>query len=463
MTPLLAGHRQARQPLPRPLPRLGLVPARHLPRDHARVTQRALRTVVRRFRRGVVQAAQDHPTPFADPLLNRHVPRLAPLLGQQPVQPRLQVAPLPRELLFAERHAVFPQRIDHREQQLPLVQIAWVGRVRPVPRRRDRLLVVGNALVHPVRQVLITGQAVAHQDAGEVRAEHLQHHLPAAALVDVVDRRVGGRERPQPVPRCPDVPARLVDEHGGRAADLGDQAVEGRGDLRRGALHAQRQSAGAEREAAQELQHAAGLACRQPELLVQRGGQGTGAGAQLNLGRAGGGRGLQRVGTVHRPAGGTAAAVRDQAGDAGPDRGDLLDELLDRFDRGDRAPQWGQPVSGTSACSSTWSGMARRAPGWPSGRPGGFREPSGTFRESRRRNGAAWRAAARVCSSSCCWSRWFWSRRSPMVCSRVATWARSVWFSCRSCSRVARSVAVMVHPTGRIGPMIDSGQQKGGR
>ena len=42
------------------------------------------------------------------------------------------------------------------------------------------------------------------------------------------------------------------------------------------------------------------------------------------------------MGTVHRPAGGTAAAVRDQAGDAGPDRGDLLDELLDRFDRGDR-------------------------------------------------------------------------------------------------------------------------------
>ena len=69
-------------------------------------------------------------------------------------------------------------------------------------------------------------------------AKSVQHHLSAAASVHVVDRGVGSRERPEPVPRGPDVPTRLIGEHRGRAADIEDQAVEGRQHLRGGACTA---------------------------------------------------------------------------------------------------------------------------------------------------------------------------------------------------------------------------------
>lgn len=82
LTPLLARHRQARQAFPRPLVTLRLVPARHLPRHHSQVPERTHRTVVRRLRRRVVQAAQHHPAALVDPTLDRRVPPLGPLLNQ---------------------------------------------------------------------------------------------------------------------------------------------------------------------------------------------------------------------------------------------------------------------------------------------------------------------------------------------------------------------------------------------
>ena len=66
-----------------------------------------------------------------------------------------------------------------------------------------------------------------------------------------------------------------------------------------------------------------------PNCLFKAGGQGLGPGPQLDLGRAGGRRGLQRVRAVHLAAVGHRRPVRDQARDARPDRRDLLDELLD--------------------------------------------------------------------------------------------------------------------------------------
>ena len=117
-----------------------------LPRSCSRTTpsarsrpgrERPFRAVVRRLRRRVVQAAQNDSAAFTNPIPDRNVSWLSPLFYKQPVQPRLQVATLPEELLFAKVRTVLPEGVDHREQQLPLVEVAWVFGVRPAALRRS--------------------------------------------------------------------------------------------------------------------------------------------------------------------------------------------------------------------------------------------------------------------------------------------------------------------------------------
>jgi hypothetical protein len=292
MTALMAGRRQAPQAFPRALAPLRLVPARHFPRDH-RGAQRPLRAVVRRLRRRVVQATQHHPTTLHDPRLDRPVAWLRSLLLQQPVQPQLQMPTLTRKLLFSESRTVTPQRADHREHQLPLVQVARVRRVRTIPCLGDRLLVVRDAFVRRIRHAFVAGQAVAHQDPGERCVQRVQHHLPAPARVHVVDRGVDRRERPEPSTGSSHIPTRLVDEHSRRRMDLEDQLIEARLDPLGGALRRLGQPAGAERQAGHLLEHPAGLPHREAEVLVQADRQGAGPRAELDLGRAGGVGGLQ--------------------------------------------------------------------------------------------------------------------------------------------------------------------------
>ena len=107
-----------------------------------------------------------------------------------------------------------------------------------------------------------------------------------------------------------------------------------------------------------------------PNCLFRRGGQGMGAGAELGLGGAGGRRGLQGVGAMHLAAGGAVAPVRDQMRDVRPDRGDLLDELLDRLQRGHRPAAVGtarQRDLGVLIDVVGDSPMHPRVAAWPTG------------------------------------------------------------------------------------------------
>ena len=156
--------------------------------------------------------------------------------------------------------------------------------------------------------------------------------------------------------------------------------------------------------------------------LVQRGGQGVGAGSELGPGRSRWpSRSASGSALCTSPQVAQQPPVRDQARDVRPDRGDLLDELLNRLECGHR------PAAVRAAGSRAprrahrrGRGPARmRPPGCPGGRPrAASREPSGTFMDSRRpeRGGLAGRGPppARRASPGAS----FFSRT---VCSKAAT------------------------------------------
>ena len=107
---------------------------------------------------------------------------------------------------------------------------------------------------------------------------------------------------------------------------------------------------------------------------------------------------------MHVAADGAVAPVGDQMRDARPDRGDLLDELLDRLQRSHRPATVGAARQGHVGVFIDMVRDIAMNPGVTTRPSGPLLGTVGDLLESRRRNGAAWRAAARVCSSSFSWS-----------------------------------------------------------
>ena len=163
---------------------------------------------------------------------------------------------------------------------------------------------------------------------------------------------------------------------------------------------------------------------------------------------------------MHLAAGGAAAPVRDQARDVRPDRGDLLDELLDRLHRGHRPAAVRAARQGDLGVLIDVVGdgpVDPRVAGRPTGPLlGAVGDLLGLAPPERGRlAGRGPRLLVELLLEL--------SVLVPEVADGLLQGGdlerAAAWFSCRSCSRVARSAAVMVHPAGPIGHMVDPGQQ----
>ncbi len=161
-----------------------------------------------------------------------------------------------------------------------------------------------------LREAPIDHPPVADEDAGEVGAQQRGRVVEAAARRDAKD---GGRRRgrdPQPVQHAAHFPAGFIGRHHRTAAHLGAERGIGRRRARSGARTQVDEAAARDREAVLRGEHAADLAERHPQPLVQPHRERRRPRAEGGAGRAERVRGLQRMASLHAVPAAAARADR---------------------------------------------------------------------------------------------------------------------------------------------------------
>ena len=177
---------------------------------------------------------------------------------------------------------------------------------------------MGDALVLAVGQRIVDAQAITDQHPGKLDRQGLAHHLARPAGFDLKAGGLGIRERPQPPARSPHPPAGFIHKDRLGLAQIPGQLLILRLDPVRHPIQRLRQTARAELQTHQRLQHAAGLAQGQSVALVQQRRQGEGSGTQLHPSGPGRGGGLQGMSTGDGTTTGTVRSIGPQFCDPRP-------------------------------------------------------------------------------------------------------------------------------------------------
>src|SRR6266487_3019244 len=180
--------------------------------------------------------------------------------------------------------------------------------------------------MHGFLESAVRPPAVADQQPRIVSVYQLGGLCEAATRPDRLHRDQLGRRYPQPDPYPTHPPSGLVHDHHQTAADRGEQCPIGR----RAALAQTSQRLGhpapRDPDPADLLEHGRRLGHRQPQLVVEAGGQRQRLRPHLRCCRATRLRGLQRVTTAHPPP--TPPTAPDMDHKAPPDRPGRQDLLL---------------------------------------------------------------------------------------------------------------------------------------
>jgi hypothetical protein len=185
--------------------------------------------------------------------------------------------------------------------------------------------------------VVVSGQAIAHEDAGVIAGEDLVEDLSPPRVGGHVVGEVGCGDDPEPGGLAYP-PTRFVDVSRGGVAELfGERVVLGF-EFGRHSLERLGESAGSDGESEEVFEDGAGLADRKPVVLVQFRGDGQSPRAEVGPGRARRGGNFERmVGFKLRITLGATGLVRDEFDDYGFRLGyfeHVLNELRLLLERG---------------------------------------------------------------------------------------------------------------------------------
>ena len=140
---------------------------------------------------------------------------------------------------------------------------------------------------------------IPHQDAVEVRTQHLGRFVEATPRTNPIHRGLRGRERPQPVPHRTDAPAGFVGADHGTAADLLAQRGVGRGGHAGGAMQHVHEASGRHGQPEALPQERRHLRERHADFFVQARHQRDGARPHVDVGGPDRVRGLQGMAALH--------------------------------------------------------------------------------------------------------------------------------------------------------------------
>ena len=160
-----------------------------------------------------------------------------------------------------------------------------------------------------VREATIGCPPVAHEDPREVSPQDRHRVVKTPPGTNVIDGRVRGGIRPQPVQHGADAPAGFIGADHGTPADLGTQSRVGRGGHTGGAMQRLHEPAWGDRQPEALAQQRGDLVERHADVFVQEHNEGDGAGPQVHVG------GPQCVGRLQRMPALDATATRDTAAD----------------------------------------------------------------------------------------------------------------------------------------------------
>ena len=298
---LLDGTKHAGEYLLRVRAAIRSVPATDFARDDGR-TQGLFGAPVGRINRGVKQKREDRREfdrevggkALRDTSVTRPV--------DERIEPVLEMATSDGDAVRRDR-ALAPA-ITHAQALLedagdagcegPLLMIADEGATAAEEMRETRLM-------NGVLKLAIGGPAVAHQDAGELCAEHGGRLIKAASPLNRVDRRLRGGKAPQPLQMAADFPARFIRGDDRTPSDgLAQGAVRGFGQPS-GAADRVDETARGDAQAEAFSEQRRDLPERQPELFVQHDGEHDGFRSELRGGGAQRVRRLQWMTPLHAP------------------------------------------------------------------------------------------------------------------------------------------------------------------
>ena len=151
-------------------------------------------------------------------------------------------------------------------------------------------------------EAAIRRPAIADDNAREVTAQQDLGFGIAAALLNGIDRRLRGRDGPEPLQAAGDFPAGFVRRHDGAASNLLAQGGIGRPRLSRRAMHGVHQPAGRDSQAVLLTQERRDFAEREAQLFVEDHRERDGLRPELDAGSTQRIRRLQRMPALHAPA-----------------------------------------------------------------------------------------------------------------------------------------------------------------